>query len=163
MKEVLDRLRDKIVLLKERAFFNPPATEEEIRDVEKKLKIEFSVSLREFYLVFNGGFFAEKDWELNDLKNVSQYETIQWNSNTIMSLEDIKSGFGSRYPGCVPIIHTHSQEFLAIINPLVGGESPIFDAFHEYPPQEWGILYKNFKELLIDYIDKEGNINTIAG
>lgn len=162
MRTTLDRLKDKIVALGERAFFNPPATEGEIRDVEQKIKIEFPVSLREFYLTFNGGFFADTTWTTADLKDAGQYETIQWNSNNIMPLEDIKSGFGSRYPDCVPIIHTHTQEFMAIINPLVNSESPVYDAFHEYPPYEWGVLYDNFEKLLNDYIDKEGDIKTIA-
>jgi len=162
MEDILNRLKDKSVELGERAFFNPPATEDEIRDVEARLKIVFPISVRQFYLTFNGGFFAGADWSEEDLKDVRQFETIQWNSNYIMSLEDIKSGFGSRYPDCVPLIHTHTQEFLAIINPLKNGESPVYDAFHEYSPHEWGVLYDSFEELLKDYIDKEGNIKTIA-
>ncbi len=149
-------------MLGERAFFKPPVSEDEILDVEKKLKITFPVSVREFYIAFNGGFFADETWNVDDLKDAHQYEAIQWNSNNIMPLEDIKSGFGSRYPNCVPIIHTHTQEFLAVVNPLANGESPVYDAFHEYPPHEWGVLYSNFEELLNDYIDKEGNIKTIA-
>jgi len=162
MKTTLDRLKDKIARLGCRAFFNSPATEDEIRDVEEKLKIVFPVSLRTFYLTFNGGFFADTSWTETDLKDEFQFETIQWNSNYIMSLQDIKAGFGSRYPDCVPVIHTCSQEFLAVINPLKNGESPVYDAFHEFPPHEWGVLYGNFEELLNDYIDKEGNINTIV-
>ena len=162
MEETFNRLRDKIIRLGGRAFFNPPATEDRIRDVEEKLKIVFPVSVRQFYLTFNGGFFADTSWSEEELTDESRFETIQWNSNHIMSLEDIKSGFGSRYPDCVPVIHTHTQEFLAVVNPLKNGESPVYDAFHEYPPNEWGVLYGNFEELLNDYIDKEGNIKTIA-
>ena len=162
MEETLNRLRDKIAQLGGRAFFNLPATEDEIRDVEEKLKFVFPVSVRKFYLTFNGGFFADTSWAEQDLKDASQFETIQWNSNYIMSLEDVKSGFGSRYPDCVPVIHTHTQEFLVVVNPLKNGESPVYDAFHEFPPHEWGVLYNHFKELLKDYIDKEGNIKTMA-
>ena len=162
METTLSRLRDSIAKLGSRAFFNPPATEDEIRDVEEKLKIVFPVSVRKFYLTFNGGFFADTSWSEKDLKDNGQFEAIQWNSNYIMSLEDIKSGFGNRYPNYVPVIHTRSQEFLVIGNPLKNGESPVYDAFHEYPPHDWGVLYDNFEELLRDYIDKDGNIKTIA-
>ena len=162
MKETIDQLKAKIVALGERAFFNPPATEEAIQDVEERLKITFPASLREFYLAFNGGFFADASWSPEELKDARQFETIQWNSNNILPLEDVKLGFGSRYPGCVPVIHTHSQEFLVFVNPLKEGESPVYDAFHEFPPHQWGALYGNFEELLVDYIEKEGNIKTIA-
>ena len=163
MEATIYRLKDAIARLGSRAFFNPPATEDEIRDVEEKLKIVFPASVRQFYLTCNGGFFADETWLEEDLTNTRQLETIQWNSNHILPLEDIKSGFGNRYPDCVPVIHTHTQEFLAIVNPLKNGESPVYDAFHEYPPNQWGVLYDNFGELLNDYINKEGNIKTIAG
>jgi hypothetical protein len=162
MEVTLNRLKDKIARLGCRAFFNPPATEDEIRDVEEKLKIVFPASVRKFYLTFNGGFFADTSWSEKDLNDSKHFETIQWNSNYIMSLQDIKAGFGNRYPDCVPIVHTHTQEFLAIVNPLKDGESPIYDAFHEYPPSEWGVLYENFEDLLNDYINKEGEIKTMA-
>lgn len=38
----------------------------------------------------------------------------------------------------------------------------ILDAFHENNADEWGILYKSFKDLLNDYIEKEGQIETVA-
>ena len=162
MEATLDRLRVKIIQLGARAFFNPPATANAIGEVEERLQITFPESVRKFYMAFNGGFFADTNWSMEDLKDNRQFETIQWNSNHIMSVEDIKSGFGNRYPDCIPVVHTHTQEFLSIINPLTNGESPVYDAFHECPPQEWGILYNNFEELLNDYINKEGNIKTIA-
>lgn len=171
MEATLLLLSAKIVALGDRAFFNPPATKADIKDVEERLNITFPASVREFYLAFNGGFFADLSWSPDELKDARlnglvgqphRLEDIQWNSNNIMPLEDIKSGFGSRYPDCVPIIHTHTQEFLAFVNPLKDDESPIYDAFHEYPPHEWGVLYNNFEELLTDYIDKEGIIKTFA-
>ena len=162
METTLYRLKNAIARLGSRAFFNPPATEDEIRDVEQKLNIVFPASLRQFYLTFNGGFFADESWLEKDVTNVRQRETIQWNSNHILPLEDIKSGFGNRYPKCVPVIHTHTQEFLAICNPLNNDESPVYDAFHEYPPHQWGILYETFQDLLDDYINNDGNIKTIA-
>ena len=162
MKSTIRLLNEKIRALGTRAFFNPPATEEMISGVEERLKITFPTSLRTFYLAFNGGFFADDSWTPDELKDVALFETIQWNSNNILPLEDVKLGFGSRYPGCVPVIHTHTQEFLVFINPLKDGESAVFDAFHEFTSDQWGVLYGNFEELLIDYIEKEGNIKTIA-
>jgi len=162
METTIHRLKEKISALGERAFFNPPAAEETLRDVEERLKISFPASLRTFYLTFNGGFFADAGWSTDELKDSRQFETIKWNSNHIIPLEDIKSGFGSRYPGYVPVIHTRTQEFLTFANPLKDGESPVYDAFHEYTPNQWGTLYSNFEELLMDYIEKEGNIKTIV-
>ncbi len=162
MEATLHLLSAKIVALGERAFFNPPATGDDIKDVEERLNVTFPASVREFYLAFNGGFFADVSWSPDEMKDDHRFEDIQWNSNNIMPLEYIKSWFGSRYPGCVPIIHTHTQEFLAFVNPLKDGESPVYDAFHEYPPHEWGVLYSNFEALLKDYIEKEGDIKTIA-
>ena len=162
MKSTIHLLNTKIQSLGTRAFFNPPATEDLIRDVEERLKISFPASLRVFYLAFNGGFFADTGWTPDQLKDVALFETIQWNSNNILPLEDVKLGFGSRYPACVPVIHTHTQEFLVVVNPLKDGESAVYDAFHEYTPDQWGVLYSNFEELLMDYIEKEGMIKTIA-
>ena len=162
MKTTINLLKAKIAAIGERAFFNPPATEDTIKDVEERLKITFPVSLRTFYLAFNGGFFADDSWTPDELKDAVLFETIQWNSNNILPLEDVKLGFGSRYPDCVPVIHTHTQEFLVFVNPLKDGESAVYDAFHEFTPDQWGALYDNFEELLMDYIEKEGNIKTIA-
>ena len=162
MKSTIQLLNAKIQSLGARAFFNPPATEDLIRDVEERLKISFPLSIRAFYLAFNGGFFADAGWSSDELKDAVLFETIQWNSNNILPLEDVKLGFGSRYPACVPVIHTHTQEFLVFINPLKNGESAVYDAFHEWAPDQWGVLYSNFEELLMDYIEKEGNIKTIA-
>ncbi len=162
MKTILDRLREKIDAAGERAFFNPPASEEEIAETEEKLGITFPRSVREFYRVFNGGFIAYTSPVSEEPANDEMFEDLQWNSNTILSLEEIRTGFGKRYPEYTPVIHTHSQEFLAFGNPLVSDESPIYDAFHEFTPDKWGILYDNFEALLIDYIEKEGAIKTIA-
>jgi hypothetical protein len=162
MEATISLLKEKIIAFGGRAFFNPPVTEDAIRDVEERLKVTFPASLRKFYLSFNGGFFADVDRQPEELKDAGQFEVIQWNSNSIIPLEDIKLGFGSRYPGCVPVIHTRSQEFLVFVNPLKDGESAVYDAFHECPPDQWGVLYENFEELLMDYIEKEGNIRTIA-
>ncbi len=162
MEATLDRLRNKINTIKDRAFFSPPATLDDILETEQKLNIVFPASLRQFYLSFNGGFIASDMWSPDELQNAEMYETIQWNSNDILSLEEIKSGFGRRYEDYIPIIHTFSQEFLAIANPLNDNESPVLDAFHEAPPREWGVLYDNFESLLNDYIEREGIIKTMA-
>ena len=162
MKTTIHRLREKIASLGGRAFFNPPASEDAIRDAEERLNVAFPASVREFYRAFNGGFFADDSWTTDELNDARQFETIQWNSNNILTLDDVKLGFGRRYPGCIPVMHTHTQEFLAFINPLKDNESAIYDAFHEYAPNEWGALYNNFEELLNDYIEKEGNIKTMA-
>ena len=162
MKSTIYLLNTKIQALGARAFFYPPATENLISDVEERLKISFPASLRAFYLAFNGGFFADDSWTQDQLTDAAMLETIQWNSNNILPLEDVKLGFGSRYPACIPVIHTHTQEFLVFVNPLKDGESAIYDAFHEFTPDQWGVLYSNFEELLMDYIEKEGMIKTIV-
>jgi len=162
MEATINLFKVKIASVGARAFFNPPASEILIRDVEERLKMSFPASLRAFYLAFNGGFIADDSWTQEELNDAAMFETIQWNSNHILPLEDVKLGFGSRYPACIPVIHTRTQEFLVFINPLKDDESAIYDAFHGWAPDQWGALYSNFEELLKDYIEKEGNIKTMA-
>jgi hypothetical protein len=41
-----------------------------------------------------------------------------------------------------------------------GAEPPVLDAFHE--ASEWKLLYRDFPSMLREYVEREGNIETIA-
>lgn len=65
------------------------------------------------------------------------------------------------YP-IIPIARAINNELLVIVNPLQSGESPVFDAFHEDPICDWGILYDSFADFLESYLELDGKISTIS-
>lgn len=177
MQELLQRLKKKIKEIPGRCFFNPPATPEEILWFETELGAGLNDQLREFYLAYNGGFIADKRWGPDRLADPEIIDTLAWNSNYFLSLEEIIDSYFSNgfYSSphlrdkeeehgrkLIPIIHTSGQEILVldITEPEKSGS--VKDAFHEEPWYDWGTVYESFEELLRDYIIKEGQIKTIG-
>ncbi len=174
--EILDSFKKKSKQLKERNLFRKGATENEINDFEKYLNIKLPIILKNFYKLNNGGCFADDSWDSTDLTNKSELGTIYWNSNYFLSLEEIidSYNFKGKYESInfkeqeketnmrlIPILHTEGQECI-VWNATKENETPILDAFHEYNADEWDILFNSIEELLENYIENEGNIETIA-
>jgi hypothetical protein len=177
MKELILLLRNKKELLPEKYFFNPPASKTEIEFFQREMGIILNENVRQFYLIFNGGFIALGSWESKFLYDNAMIETMKWNSNYFLSLSEIVES----YYNCgtyssphlpekealhgrklIPLIHTSGQEMLVLdaTDPATSG--PVLDAFHEEPYDEWGKVYETFEALVKDYIEKEGNIKTIG-
>jgi hypothetical protein len=55
----------------------------------------------------------------------------------------------------LPILHSDQQEIM-VIDLTKADETPIYDAFHEYSIEQWGVLYPKFEDLLDAYINNEG-------
>lgn len=58
-------------------------------------------------------------------------------------------------------MHTKGQENL-VWDATEENSTKIVDAFHENNADEWTVLYSTFEALLEAYVDKEGDIETIA-
>lgn len=136
--------------------------------MQAKFGIFLPPLVAEFYQHFKGVCFAGTDWNEEDLDNLENRESILWNYNTFILLEDIiscekfdiqevKEETGRTF---FPIIQTGWQKLLVMEN----GKKPVFDAFHEmlYNPEEWEGLYVSFEDLLEAYIEKDGDIETIG-
>jgi hypothetical protein len=177
MQELIQLLNKKIAEIPHRCLFNPPATPEKLLWFEIELGAGLNDHVREFYLAFNGGFIADKRWGHDRLADPEMKDTIAWNSNYLLSLEEIIDSYFSNgfYSSphlrdkeeehgrkLIPIIHTSGQEILVLDITEPEKSGPVKDAFHEEPCYDWGTVYESFEELLRNYIEKEGQIKTIG-
>jgi len=132
------------------------------------------VSYKKFLLIFNGGFICPQYFR-SGIANPSDLETAKWNSLIIFGSEEmfeayreldskswkLSADWQGVYP-IIPIARAENNELLVVINPLQAGESPIFDAFHEDPICDWGIIAENFADFLSQYLISDGKLNTIG-
>jgi|WetSurMetagenome_2_1015567.scaffolds.fasta_scaffold296225_2 hypothetical protein len=166
MKEIIKKLNKQIAASPESCFFNDPADDKLISGLEKKHKIRLPDSFKEFLKNFNGGFIAliENDGE-------TDIDDLAWNSNYILALElidELFEGINYKTEGMdvryIPCLHTSVGEYLGFRYPLEGGESKVYDLWHEASAEEWAesVLYESFADLLKDYIAGKGEIETIG-
>ncbi|HOJ78752.1 MAG TPA: SMI1/KNR4 family protein [Bacillota bacterium] len=177
MDQLIQNLQQKITELSERSFFNQPATLAVIAKCEEVLGIKLPEIVKTFYLNYNGGFFAAADIEDEYLDDPDEVEWMRWNSNYILSLQDVIDTYhfngdlpafdiraaerdsGRRF---MPLVHTSGQELLLLDLTDVTNEIPVIDAFHEVNFRDWKVLYPSFEAFLNDYIQKEGMIEAVA-
>jgi hypothetical protein len=173
MNELLQRLRDFIAAHPERAFFDAPATPADIATEEATIGVPLPESYRQFLLTFNGGFInisglqrSEEDWDRG---------TARWNSNYIFGTKLLAKEYAQleklardvfAVEGTwefVPFCQTSGQEILVFGPRQANQDTPVLDAFHEMPPDDWSVLYPSFAHFLKAYIDGEGEASIIAG
>ncbi len=174
MEQLLTELAGKVQSDPEKNIFAPPASAEDIKKIELITGIELPHSCQKFLHKFNGGFICPEYFRFGIAKE-SDLETARWNSLYIFSLEEmyqkyselqsrkwkLSSDWQGVYP-IIPVARAENNELLVIINPLQGGESPVFDAFHEDPVCDWGIIARDFTEFLSRYLASDGMLNTIG-
>lgn len=173
--DIIEKLRSKVVQLKERSLFGDGATEKEIQNFENTLNIKLPPILKCFYEVFNGGCFVDDSWSKEELLNKDEFGSVIWNSNYFLKLDEIVDAYDFGKFGSVdfqeqekefsrrliPIIHTNGQENL-VWDATETDSTKILDAFHEFGVDEWDVIYQSFEELLLEYIEKEGDIETVS-
>lgn len=174
--KITEKLKEKSLQLNERNLFAKGASNAEIEHFETTLNIKLSEVLKAFFLLNNGGCFADNSWETEELKNPEEQESIIWNSNYFLSLEEIIETYNfdgsftsidfrdqekETQKRLIPIMHTKGQENL-VWDATEENSTKIVDAFHEHNADEWTVLYPTFEALLEAYVDKEGDIETIA-
>ncbi len=166
MKELLVKL-DKLVRENPDAcYFNDPIDTELISHLEEKHGIKLPGSFKEFLGHFNGGFIS-----MLEGRDEIGIDDLAWNSNYILAVQLIDELFGSinyKTEGTdvkyIPCIHTSGGEYLGFRFPLdENGESMVYDLWHEAPASEWAesVVYDNFTDLLKDYIENKGMIETM--
>jgi len=173
---IIEKLKEKSEKLKERSLFREKATKEQIKHLEVSLNIELPQIMKSFYSTFNGGCFTDNSWCKKDLLNLEEHETIIWNSNYFLSIEELINTYNFDGPftsidfqeqekatnkKLIPLIHTKGQENL-VWDATNKTETKILDAFHEVNADEWNVLFSTFEDLLTAYIDTEGDIETIS-
>lgn len=151
-------------------YVNDPVGSDEIESFEKRNVIKLPDSYKLFLQYINGGMIVN-DALYEIIKRDNDLETAKWNANCLLSLEEIEEAyntminrsydvmirFGEVYP-FIPFCKTSTNEYLVFVSLNKGKtESPVFDAFHEEPPETWGIVTENFTEFLNSYIDDYGN------
>ncbi|MFO0800638.1 MAG: SMI1/KNR4 family protein [Gemmataceae bacterium] len=171
MEALLAELRDYVAAHPQLCFFRPGATVVELDAAESTIGFSIPADYRLFLKSFNGGFISlvgradEPDWDES---------TARWNSNTLFGAEELAAQYRDqrtiwevdlKWPGrwpYLPFCHTSSQELL-VFGPNGGEERPVLDAFHEVGPDEWGLLYPNFEDLLRAYLSGNGDMQIISG
>lgn len=173
MKQLLDQLEQFIQQHPERARFSPQQHPHEIELVEKAFDIQLPDSYKAFLKRFDGGFICGPD--LTSMVKEGDIETVQWNSFVLFGIreliskyEDLDSqswkiwDFQGPYP-YIPFASTPINELVVFVNrPWGASESPVFDAFHEDPANDWGILAPTFRDFLAQYLTAEGDPSAIG-
>ncbi len=159
MKDILDRLQSLVENHPEQYCFAPGVSVDQISNIERKLKLNLPLSYKQFLQRFNGGFIAQpSQGEYNYIFSLEEMAVeYQYKRDFSWKLFDGRRG---PYP-FIPICSIINNEIFITIN-REETDSPIFDAWHEAFPAEWGLLYPTFKELLDDYIKCKGFIDTIG-
>ncbi len=169
--EVINRIEAYTDEKPDKFFFNEGAYAEDILDFEAEHNILLPYSYKVFLNRINGGFISQIS-----VPNSVQLETAPWNSINLFSLSEIEEEYSDLslrrwkfygpatqvYP-FIPFGRTAIGELLIFVNPLnENNECPVFDAFHEEPPANWGSLYSDFSLFLDDYVRNDGHIKTIS-
>jgi len=166
MKEILKKISGKLSRLPHHCFFNGPAAPEAIAAFEEKHRILLPPAYKEFLQAFNGGFIS-----LFEVDSEEELGDAAWNSNYIFGIGEIgeaidsinykTAGLDVKY---IPFMHTADGEYLGFRHPLEGGDSAVYDLWHEAPASEWAesVVYKNFTELMKEYLAHNGEIETIG-
>ncbi len=175
IEKTIDLLEQKIGEIHENCFFNECAQTMDIIDFEADLGIKLPLSYIIFLENYNGGFMCG-NYEAKMISENSDFEGAKWNSVTFFGLDEIREIYEDKslmnwklfdkkydsYP-FIPFCRTSIGELLIFANPLnEERESPVFDAFHEEFPKDWGILFNSFTELLETYVNSDGYIPTTS-
>ncbi len=143
--------------------FNFPAASTKILRFEKLTGVRLPLSHKKFLQRYNGGMIV-----FTSLTECDKYKT---ESAWLFSIEEIterysdlksrawkvNSGMADLYP-IIPFCSLPNNEVLVFIyGQKSGEESPVFDAFHESFPSEWGIVAPDFTYFLSTYLDTHGH------
>jgi hypothetical protein len=166
MKDLLEKLNQLIKASPDDCFFNDPADDQQIKELEKKHGITLPASFSLFLKNCNGGFIPT----IEDRDEID-IDDLAWNSNYILAIQlidELIEGINFKTEGMdvkyIPVVHTSDGEYLGFCYPLDNeGESKIYDLWHEAPAEEWAesVVYENFAALLKDYINNRGVIETM--
>ncbi len=172
LKNILRELENRCDSHPDKFIFNEPAGVMELIDFEVEYDLKLPLSFIIFLEEFNGGFISLLGGE----RSSRDLETARWNSNHIFSLDEIAEeyeklsdinwklawDFKGVYP-FIPFCHTSTGELLVFVNSANEKRiSPVFDANHEEFPCDWGSLYSDFSEFMIEYVNNNGIVKTIS-
>jgi len=156
-------------------YFNKPADPKEIIALEKRHGFRLPDSFKLFLEKFNGGMIVNKSLE-KIIQRDNNLETAKWNATCILSTHELSEAyismmnrtfgvagqFGAVFP-FIPFCKTSTNESLVFVTlSKEETESPVLDAFHEEPPETWGLVAEDFNTFLINYIDTGGNPDVIG-
>jgi tetratricopeptide (TPR) repeat protein len=149
-------------------YFNNPTSKEKIEAFEKRAGICLPQSYKLFLQYANGGMIVNASLDAI-IKRDKDLATAKWNANYLLSLEELEDewnimkdrNFGvsqmDRIYPFIPFCKTTTNEYLVFVNVYDKEiESPVFDAFHEEPPETWGVIANDFNEFLHNYIQSNG-------
>jgi tetratricopeptide (TPR) repeat protein len=163
IEKVLERLAALKVDTDYYARFNLPAASAKILRFEKMTGVRLPLSHKKFLKSHNGGMIVFTSLTEND-KHKAEYVCLLSIEEIVERYSDLKSrswkvnmGMTDLYP-IIPFCSMPNNEVLVFIyGQKSGEESPVFDAFHESSPSEWGIVAPDFTSFLSTYLDTHGH------
>jgi len=166
---LLNSLTHSIDKLDIRAFFNVSATINQINHLQDVTKLTMPADFVDFYLTYNGGFFADKRWTESDLLDKTKFDNIQWNSNHFLTIDKIQDKFSyvedvSNFADTIPTEHylpffqTEEQELFLLRLSKEESSKPVIKLIRQTSPEYWIRISKDFNGFLKDFIDKKGDI-----
>ena len=170
MDDILNKLDFVINELEFRSFFNSPAEDAEIENLENAINVLLTNDLKRFYLSHNGGFFTDLSWNIDELNDKEKYDSIKWNSNHFLKLDEIRDHFEyveilleiefgeNRTVKYLPFFQTKSQELYLIRFSLDDTVNSIHELINQTPTDCWKLISNKFSDFLENYINKEGDI-----
>jgi tetratricopeptide (TPR) repeat protein len=156
-------------------YFNDPTTAEKIASFEKMARIRLPKSYKTFLQFTNGGMIVDDFWD-QKIKKENELDAAKWNSNCFLSLEEMKTEWNTMknrnfgvsqqdriiYP-FIPFLRTRINEHLIFVcNSDLKDESHVFEAYHDAPPDTWGVVAQNFSEFLYNYLKSNGEPNMMG-
>ena len=144
--------------------FNDPADMEVVAAFEDEYGIRLPASHKAFLAYSNGGMIVNDS--LAGMLRERDFETAACNANYLLGIEEIAEAYHSlaarhsdSLPACpyIPFCRSSTGEYLVFVHTGDGhAESPVFDAFHEEPPESWGLVAGDFTGFFECYLDKAG-------
>ncbi len=166
---------DKYIGMQPCCYFNDPTTAEKIAAFEKMARIRLPESYKAFLQFTNGGMIVDEYWD-QKIKKENEFAAAKWNSNYFLSLEEMKTEWNTMknrnfgvsqqdriiYP-FIPFFRTRINEHLIFVcNNDSKDESHVFEAYHDAPPETWGVVAQNFREFLNNYLKAKGEPNVMG-
>ncbi len=173
IEPLLERLKKMIADPDSFTHFNSPADPLKISGFEEQFHVKLPDSYKKFLRKYNGGtilYFYREEFLQN--QNIEDYKGV---STCLLSIEEISNRYSflkdrnwkmngnfQPYP-VIPFCSCPNNEILVFVNgKKSGNESPVFDAFHEDFPRDWGIITSDFVSFLKNYLDESGHPKTIG-
>lgn len=146
-------------------YFNPPASDDEILNLEISNNIELPKYLRIFLSHYNGGFIWANPQEEIDLdfykvdeqKGPTLLEIKKHLSYPLFSVAEIKNLYYNLGEEVIPFLSAYNGELVSVWSVHnKDQESEVIYSDHEISALKWERIYQSFAHFFIAYVESNG-------